>query len=357
MKSDLMAYLKTYGKKSFHEVPFSAVDALALCQLSYLKMKGIVSGFNHGEGLSWKEIKNHPEAESMFSDKVYGSMYRDFFTVLSESRRFQYVRVNYFEEWLDEAQEGQFAAVTFFLGKTSIFIAIRGTDASLTGWKENFNMGYMQGIPAQRKALAYLKGVARYTDGRMILGGHSKGGNIAVFAASRVSPVIQQRIRRIYSFDAPGLWKNFYLKSGYHQIEEKIFKVIPERSVIGMLMESPVKCRIVKSCGKGLLQHDFMNWVIRDGKFVYCRSLYPKSQSKVQALNQWIYSMSGDQARIFVDTLFDALRFLNVSNIYDLAKWPLHKLYGILIYLHSLEKEKKQAFLKGVWELIKIALK
>jgi len=157
MKSNLMNYLREYRNKSFKEHPFSEVDALLLSNLSYLKMDGIVPGFERGGTIGFAELLSYPAAEHLFSDPVYGEDYRKIIALMSGSRRYGKLRFGYFTQYHDADRETQFAAVTFFLGVTSIFLSFRGTDETLVGWKEDFNMAYMKSVPSQRLALAYLR--------------------------------------------------------------------------------------------------------------------------------------------------------------------------------------------------------
>ena len=131
LKANLIRYLKEYGGKTFQECPFSEVDALLFASLSYLKMQGIVPGFRKGEGVRWTEMAQHPEVEKMFTDPLYGKQHRRVFYLVLGSRRYRSVRVNYYKEWFDEGREAQFAAVTFLLGPTSVFVSFRGTDETL----------------------------------------------------------------------------------------------------------------------------------------------------------------------------------------------------------------------------------
>ena len=348
MKENLMHYLKTFGQKSFTEAPFSAVDALVLSQLSYLKLEGIVPGFNRREARGWDELKAHPDAGRMFSDPVFGPMYREIFRLVSESVRYRRVRVNYFVERVDQERELQFAAVTFFLGETSVFVSFRGTDETLVGWKEDFNMGYMSSVPAQRLALAYLKGAARYTRGSLVLGGHSKGGNLAVFAAAGAPPAVQQRIRRVYSFDGPGLQKEFYQRPGFGRIEDRFCKIVPEQSLIGMLFANYRKYRVVESYHVGVAQHDLMHWKIRNGRFVYRQDLRRRSSRKAAVLNAWIDSLTREQISVFVEILYGLLCSTKARTVYELAKQPFLKLHTMIESFRRLDSGEKRAF----WQII-----
>lgn len=341
MKMNLTQYLREFGEKSFREAPFSEVDALVFAQLSYLKMTGIVPGFNRGPGISWKDMAQHPAAEQLFMDPIYGRAHRQVFYLVAKSSRYGNVRVNYFAEWFNEETQVQFSAVTFLLGRTSVFVAYRGTDESLVGWKEDFNMGYMKSIPSQRRALAYLKGVARYTEGRIILGGHSKGGNLAIYAGTNGPEELQRRIRRIYSFDGPGFQKSFYEKPGFIRVQDKFCKIVPEESLVGMLFVNYQHYRIVESYHSGIIQHDLMQWKIRKGRFVYRKDLNGRSQRKAAIFNAWFNSLSREQIFVFVETVYDLLCAAHVESVYQLIKAPFGILRRVTAGFTKLEADRR----------------
>ena len=326
MKYHLLRYLKEYGQKTFREHPCSEVDALLLSQLSYLKFDGIVPGFGHHPSVGWEEIRNHPQFEHVFDDKIYGETYRKIFCLIHDSRRYGKLRLNYFVKRTDDQQEFQFAAVTIFVGESSIFVSYRGTDETLTGWKEDFNMSFMNSVPSQRRAVSYLLNVARYTEGRLILGGHSKGGNLAIYAGSYAPAMVQKRIKRIYSFDGPGFRKEFYERDGFLRISGKFCKIVPEDSWIGMLMANYQRYRVVRSYGKGVIQHDLLRWKIREGKFVYREEVYHRSSRRMYALNGWLESLSREQISSTVEALYQIFAEAQFSSVYDLVLTPFHTL-------------------------------
>lgn len=351
MKSNLVQYLKEYGQKSFQEAPFTEVDALVLSQLSYLKMDGIVPGFRHGDGIGWDEIAGHPDAERLFADPLYGRQHRRVFHLIVSSRRYRHVRTAYYVEWFDEELEIQFAAVTFFLGETSTFVSYRGTDETIVGWKEDFNMSYRRTIPSQRMALAYLKGAARYRKGRLMLGGHSKGGNLAVYAAALAPEAVQDRVCRVYSFDGPGFQKRFYEKAGFEHIKPRFCKIVPEQSLVGMLFANYREYRVVRSYGHGFAQHDLMQWKIRNGKFVYRRELYAGSSRWTIILNTWFGLLDREQTASFVETLYDLLGFAHVSSVAQIVRAPLSVLKRMLLGFQKLDQARQTAFWKAIAEL------
>ena len=344
MKNNLMKYLREFGDRSFREMPFSEVDALTLALLVYMKFDGIVPGFNRGAPMSWEDIRKKPGWEHMFSDPVYGASYREAFELISKSRRYGRIRVNYFVEWIDEEREAQFAAITFFLGKGSVFVAFRGTDERLVGWKEDFNMSFLRLVPSQKRALDYVKGVARYTSGRLVLGGHSKGGNLAVYAASFVPASVQERIRRVYSFDGPGLWRHFYETPGFLRIRDRYCKIVPEQSMIGMMFSSYRDYRVVAGYKGGFAQHDLMQWKIRGPRFCYKRRLRKKSSRRSKNLGAWIRSLSSGQVALFVDTLYELVCSTKARNVYELFQRPFAAARAMVGRFRRMEKKRRRQF-------------
>lgn len=342
MKYNLLRYLKEYGQKTFRERPFSEEDALLMSQLSYLRFDGIVPGFGGQEAVGWREIESHPRFEHIFDDRIYGETHRRIYHLIRSSRRYGKLKLHYYVNVTDEKEEFQFAAVTVFLGETSVFISYRGTDETLVGWKEDFNMSYMNSVPSQRRAVSYLLNVSRYTEGRLVLGGHSKGGNLAVYAAAYAPRMVQDRIRRIYSFDGPGFRKEFYEREGFQAVSQRFCKIVPEDSWIGMLLANYPRYRVVRSYGKGVFQHDLLRWKIRDGRFVYCEEVYHRSSRRMQALNGWMESLSREQVTNTVNALYQIFTAARLSTVYDLVFSPFRALRLILQAFRSLDKKSRE---------------
>ncbi len=350
MKDNLIQYLLKYRDKSFQQVPFSEADALLFAHLSYMKMLGIVPGFHKSDGISWKQMMEHAQADQLFDDLLYGKKNRKIVEMIRNSVRYRNIKIAYYMEWLDEKRESQFSAVTFLLGKSSSFVAFRGTDESLVGWKEDFNMGFMRSVPAQRQALFYLRGVTRYIpSGRLILGGHSKGGNLAVYASAFASEAVQERIRRIYSFDGPGFHPSFYEQDGFRKIEKKYCKIVPEQSLVGMLLTNYHKYRVVRSYRTGMLQHDPLQWKIKKGKFVYRKELYWKSKRLSRILNTWIDSLNREQIVLFVETVYDLLQSAQVKSIYAFLKKPIRILKKMRSTYRQMDSVRRSDF----WKVMK----
>lgn len=290
------------------------MDALLLCQLSYLKYEGIVPGDRF---IGWNEITRHSNSEAMYRDRLFGRLYREVMSHVAAGRRYADTEVGFFREEVSIKEEYQFAAVTFRMPGNRYFAAFRGTDEKVVGWKEDFNMSYMEETPSQLLALEYIGAVPG--SGPLFLGGHSKGGSEAVYAAAKAPRHLQERISGVYSFDGVGLGDDMYASEGYRRISNLVTKVIPDESVVGTLFERPENCLIVESDAHGIKQHDFMNWKIRDGHFIYRERLKPAAARLANRLKHWMDSMDDEQRHEIVDLIYDMVLACRPKDIYNMA--------------------------------------
>ena len=219
----------------------------------------------------------------------------------------------------DAERQMQFAAVTFGLPDGTHFIAYRGTDNTLTGWREDFNMAFESPVPAQTAALEYLTQIAGETDGPLILGGHSKGGNLAVYAAAHAEAAVQGRIRTVYTFDGPGLDDATMVSAGYAAIAGRIRSFVPRSSVVGMLLAYHPEYTVVRSSATGLRQHDSFTWEVLGTGFRTVPDVDRGSQLVNQTVHAWLSRITPEKRRRFVDTLFDLLEATGATTVRELA--------------------------------------
>ncbi|MCR5268015.1 MAG: DUF2974 domain-containing protein [Lachnospiraceae bacterium] len=323
----IIDYIKTYGHNSIEELPFSEVDSLILCQLSYLKFDGLLPALSDNRaGMTLPELKKHALFEKLFEDKRYAKMNRALFDAAAKSRRFSIMRLNNHIDMVDANWELQFSALTFTFENGLLYLAYRGTDETLTGWKEDCNMALFTPIPAQEKALQYLNGIAKCTSGAFFTGGHSKGGNLAVYAASKCHADIQERILTIYNHDGPGFPQHTLTETdGFLRIVNKIRKFMPHSSIVGMLMENHEPYEIVECKKFGILQHDPYNWIVEGTSFKRVDDVYNHVAIKDASINEWINGMSDEEKHVFVDSLFNVLTASGAETLLDFMKdWGLH---------------------------------
>ena len=301
--ADLFDYLAWRGDLTFSQDPPNAVDALVFSSLAYL---------NYGERVSRQP--NHPitlgeAAEEFFALEDQDNRFRvkndlKLLEAAAQTRRFGDSRILFYQNTLIPEEETQFAAVTFLLDDHSAFLAFRGTDYSLTGWKEDFNMSFQDEVPAQRLALAYLQAFASSYLMPLRLGGHSKGGNLAVYAAAKSDHILQRRILTVYNLDGPGFREKMIADPGYLAIVPRIHTYIPQSSVIGMMLEHEEPYMVIKSKQIGLLQHETYSWDIMGKAFIPMEEVTADSRFLDQTLKTWLADMTLEERNDIVDSLF-----------------------------------------------------
>jgi hypothetical protein len=225
----------------------------------------------------------------------------------SKTRRFGLISPLCFVNRISTAEKMQFSAMAFALENGDTVVVYRGTDDSIVGWRENFNMSFIYPVPAQKEAVAFLEYVASKTNGRIYVTGHSKGGNLAVYAGVKASAQARQRIEKIYSNDGPGFDQAFISGTDYKSMRGKIVSILPQSSIVGMLLENANNYTVVKSNSVGLFQHDGLSWAVMGDKFIHLDSLTKNSQKVDQNMKKMLAGMTREERQHFVEALFDAI--------------------------------------------------
>ena len=315
--SNVMDYLKWRGDLSFTQDPPNAVDALIFSALAYIRYGGRVEAEPHTPIL----LRDAAEEYFVLEDHEARVRVKNDLDLLHEaarSTRFGFTRLYLYRDLFVPEQETQFAAVTFLLDDGSAFLAFRGTDYSLVGWKEDFNMSFQQTVPAQRLALQYTREVAAEYMAPLRLGGHSKGGNLAVFAAARSAPMLQRRILEVYNHDGPGFTEYLMGDPGYLAMVPRIKTYIPQSSVIGMLLEHEEPYTVIRSKTVSLLQHDPYSWEIVGRDFVRMQEVTEESRFVDTTIKTWFAEMTNQERSQLVDVMFSLLGTGGVDNALDI---------------------------------------
>lgn len=317
---NIVDYVAEYGGYSFLERPFSDADSLVIAQFAYLKLEGVVP--EPGEerpGVTIGEIAHKKEREAIFADGRFAADNAALFDAMRKSRRFQTMKINDCVNRIDQQEQLQFFAVTCFLEDDSVYLAFRGTDETLVGWKEDFYMACKIPVRSQELSVSYVEAAAGRCRGRLILGGHSKGGNLAVYAAMHCTESVRKRIRGIYNLDGPGFLPRLRNADIWRMIEGRVHKIIPHSSLIGMLLEDTDDYMVVESSVIGVLQHNPFSWLIRDGKFVEAKEVYKSRKAAMEVLNQWIISIPEEERADFVDYLFAIVEASEAETLLDFS--------------------------------------
>ena len=304
--ADLLEYIQWRGDIPFSQVPPTPVDSLIFSAIVYIDYTGLVSDDPErprklcAVAHDFFNLATHPQRVRVKKDM-------DLLLAMADAPRFRDVGLVFYRDLFIPEEETQFAAMTFLLDDDSAFLAFRGTDYSLVGWKEDFNMSFQDFVPAQREALRYTQEFAAGYPGKLRLGGHSKGGNLAVFAAATCEPVVQDRVCAVYNNDGPGFTEFLLGKPGYLRMVPKIQTYIPQSSIIGILLEHEEEYTVIKSSQVSILQHEPYSWEVMGGSFREAEGMDAETVLLDKTIKAWIAGMSREERSIFVDAVFELL--------------------------------------------------
>ena len=339
--ANLFDYLIWRGDLTLSQSPFNDVDSLILSTLSYVFFENIVPE-NMVETISVKEASAAFLSRPREEWKIRDADDERLLTELPGSRRFSEIQLCGYVNKLDFASEKQFSAVTMLLEDDTVFVAYRGTDHSLVGWKEDFNMSFMDEVPSQQEAAEYLKKVAlRFPRKKLRVGGHSKGGNLAVYAAAMMPQSIQMDILSVYNHDGPGFRDGMLQKAGYQMILPKVETFVPQSSVIGMLLEHEEEYTVVESTESGFMQHDPYSWSVLGADFVQLEKLTDHSRFLDQTVKLWLDGLDEKQRECFVDTIYEVVTTAPVDAFGEAIVSP-KVIFSALQALNDEEEETKR---------------
>lgn len=348
--NNVFSYLKWRGDINLNKSPFNEIDALVLSVFSYLDLNGIVSDSN-------KEISIQDAGKIYFSpqrsinDHIY---YQRLLKLMVEADRFKKAKLSYFTNTLTD--QTQFSAVKIQLENGINFIAFRGTDDSLVGWKEDFEISFKTTI-AQKQAKEYLESILKQDNETYILGGHSKGGNLAEYAALNIEPKLRKRIDLIYTFDSPGIAKEVGAQLPLKFLQDRLKRYVPEFSIIGRLFEpDSIGAVVVDSSRKTLSQHDAFSWEITGSHFVTKKHRNPQARIYNQLINDWIGDASLPEREALTNDLFEALGAGGATKINQLSKNGFGGFGAILLSFANSSRRTKFVFgslFSAIWQSIK----
>lgn len=335
-------YLDQVAYDSIYDTPFNELDMLMLTEITYLPFDQIVSDQMSPDCTCrlLEAAEKVPQDLSMLVTKNRLKLLEK----VASSTRFKNIKLMGYVNDIDSDVQKQFAAMIFKIKPDSYVLTFRGTDDSIIGWKEDFHMTYMDQVPAQKTAVNYLRKAMNALPGQFILTGHSKGGNLASYAASQIEPEYQERIQNIYSYDAPGLNHSVITSQSYQTISDKIKRYIPQGSIVGMMLETPKQAQIVKSKAfGGLAQHDTFTWQISGQTFVLLDNLNPDSLQVDKTLKNWVDSVSDEELKDFFDLFFGLILDAGISSINDLTKLEnFNKILAVFENANALTDQERE---------------
>lgn len=342
MKENLISYVEQYRDYDFSEMPFGELDALVLSEVAYCRFAGYYIDQTIGEF-----AKDH--LEIMLRQEVTKRDDRKLLRAISKAGRFGNLIAHANLERFDEETSEQFSAVTFDLRNGEYCIAFRGTDSSVAGWKEDFSMSFQNDIEAQKAAIRYAVSAMSGLLNPFHFCGHSKGGNLAVYAAMNLPAELKQRLIGIYNFDGPGFLKEIYESQNYKEIRPLIHKYIPQTSIIGMMLESDNQYCVIRSEAKGLMQHVVYSWKVNGAELERVEELDGFARHVNQVIEEWLAELPFEERKRIVDVVFDVIYGTGISSFYDLKYKPHQKIKAAMQNVANVEEEEKQ--------LIQLAIK
>lgn len=350
--ASIREYLTEFGSLSLEMNPFNPVDGLIFAQLSYMNFDGVVDT---------EPVPLQKACALMLQKQDFSSMYHfmqvddaRLLVFLGMRKRFADVVIGEYVNVLDDDKQEQFSAITADFPAFRL-VAFRGTDASLAGWKEDFNMAFASPVPAQLKAVEYVNRAGNTTEKPLVVCGHSKGGNLAVYGASFCEEGVQDRITAVYSYDGPGLTPEQASDPAHVRLMPRISVMIPRGSFVGTLFEQTDDVLYVESSAVGLMQHYSYNWQVEGMGFVRAEKPTDPSAFMTGAMRELVASMDMEERRLFVEALYSILSASEATDLVTLFnEWQVRSI-KMLRYYKNLDKSTRDVVISVVRKFLKAA--
>ncbi len=328
---------------------FNEIDSMILARFSYLRFDKIKLAKRETiESISKKMAKLTDNEFRYKGDK-------ELITYLGQSERFKNMVVTDYEKTDKREFIKQFGAITIHISDKELYISFLGTDSSIIGWQEDFNMTFLSNVPCQIAGMDYLNKISKkYSEKKLRLGGHSKGGNVAIYSAIRASEEIQNRIIKVYNYDGPGLKKEILKKYLTEKIKRKMETYIPQDSIIGRLLIHKEKCRVVFSVERGIYQHDIFSWQVLKDDLIDIEQNTQKSEEIHRLVIDWLESTTNEQRKIFICTVFELFYSTEAQSFGEISRSLATSLPRILKKYGELEKTDKEVMIQMVKLFAKI---
>ena len=342
--ANILDYLDWRGDLTLAERGFNEVDNLLMAELCFLDFSGIVPADFSAPVFLPDAMRQYDAARPQETMGVLvPEQIPELGHKMAASRRFSDLTLCAYVSRTDEETQTQFSALTILLPDKTAYIAFRGTDDTIVGWKEDFNMAFTPEIPAQRYAADYLQQAAAALAFRpLLVGGHSKGGNLAVYAAVFCGEAIQKQIRAVYNNDGPGFYASLLELPEHRRIAGKITTLLPESSVVGMLLEHEEAYQVVRSTQIGLMQHDGFSWQVVGDHFIHLDGFSREGKVIDETLESWEGSLSPKQREAFADALYAVLTASGAKTLSDLNGDKLKSAVTMLKTYSNLDRETRQ---------------
>lgn len=308
---NLLDYVAWRGDLTFEQAPFNEIDNLIFTTFAYLEIGDVLPKEGSDEKVSISEVMKKlwecHNREEYSIGLIFSEDLLNLADAMANCERFKRVLISHYINHIDFEHEKQFCAMTFHLDDKTAFVAFRGTDDTIVGWKEDFNMSFQTPVPSQKEAVSYIKWIMTKTRKKLRVGGHSKGGNLAIYGSAFSGIRARKRIIEIYNNDGPGFTQAVTETEEYQMVQSIVQTFVPQSSIIGMLLEHEEEYYVVHSTGVGILQHNPFSWELCGTKFIYDDELSASSKLLDHSIREWILNMDDVQKAEFVEGLFQVI--------------------------------------------------
>ncbi|MBE6693493.1 MAG: DUF2974 domain-containing protein [Ruminococcaceae bacterium] len=339
-------YLDWRGDISFSELPPCEADALIFALLSYINFDGIVPSGK--EGISVREavdayVEKYPTPKDRYLGLIIIPEISELLIRLPASPRYADVRIFGYVNEVCERCEMQFSAVSFELGDNVTVVAFRGTDDNIVGWKEDFHLSFREEVPSHTRAVEYLAAHVPTRKTQLYVAGHSKGGHLAVWGAVHSQKKIRDRIVKVYSLDGPGFLPQVIASEQYREMSDRITTLVPQSSLVGLLLDNDRSFQIVKSRKSGLLQHNPMLWEVMGGGFVRLPQLSAQGVKNDTVLREKIAALTPEEREQFTEVIFDILSATGAKTLSELNESKIKNAITVIKMVNELDRETRDA--------------
>ncbi len=342
--SNVMDYLEWRGDLTFEEAPLNEVDNLIFSLLSYVDLADIVPPTHKHGGVTLRRAAMeyffiHDDPEPRPLGLIIPADILLLFRRMAHTTRFANLELSGYVNEICETREMQFSAITVHLPNEGKFVAFRGTDDTIVGWREDFNLSYMEEVPSQRKATNYLNDLDLPPDAPLYIGGHSKGGNLAVWSAVHANERVRRQIRRVWSNDGPGFTEEMLQSEIYRTMEDRICTLLPDAALIGLLLEHNDHYTVIKSERKGVFQHDGMSWEVVGSTFVRSEGLSKKAIRNDTVVRDRLRAMSREERQTFTGLFFHVLESTGAKTLTELYEGGMKGVLALIRTFKDMSRE------------------
>lgn len=349
---DIIDYLKKYGNSSFDELEFNEVDSVILCQLAYFDYSNTPI-CNKNLNYTLKEFLNIDYTKQRVRG-IWDPKRNDVFArTLKSAKRFYTMKLGFHTSEISKEAQKQFSAVIFHIKDDIYYISYRGTDSHIVGWKEDFNLGYLENIPSQLASVEFFENFAKGNPGTYYIGGHSKGGNLAIYASVMAKNEYKQNIIKVYNHDGPGFLPTFYQKEEYISIKDKINKSIPKSAIVGLLLEQNDDYQVVDCKSILLLQHDLFKWMVDENHLKYVSETTKFSRHTRKSVSNWIYEMDLETRETVINAIYSLIAESNDERISQFLKHGFKNIFIMRKKLNGFDPKVKKVIKKVFYEFCK----